>query len=299
MILPLRQRLQERLANGSKADAALASYMLAQMSSVPFETAASVAEKVSVSEATVGRFCRSLGYKSLKGLKQHLRQDLGDQPWLISDRLREFLDRNLSGEDQLASSLQLEISGLVAIYELAHSEEWKRAVKRISTASAVFVTGFQTERGIAQYLANNLQYLRDGVQLVDLADGNFAQVLMTESPSPCLVLFEARRHSRMAQQLAQEAKDAGVATTLVTDAFCDWGHDLVDEMFVVSTEFSLFWDSTAQMASLSSLLVNNVFIELGQSVEERMNKVAALYNRFTGHVGGGPAPAALPTAANG
>jgi DNA-binding MurR/RpiR family transcriptional regulator len=43
----LRQRLQACLANGSKADKALASYMLAQMPSLPFETAASLAEKVS------------------------------------------------------------------------------------------------------------------------------------------------------------------------------------------------------------------------------------------------------------
>ncbi len=288
MTQSLRQRLRTRLANGSKADAAIASYMLAQMNSVPFETAASVAEKVAVSETTVGRFCRSLGYKSLKDLKQQLRQDIGDAPWLISDRLREFTQRNQSGEDQLADSLQLEISGLIAIYELAQSPEWKRAVKRIAAASTLFVAGFQTERGLAQYLAHNLHYLRDDVRFVDLADGNFSEVILTSSPSPCLVMFEARRHSRLAPLLAREAKDAGIATTLVTDAFCGWGHDLVDEKFVVSTEFNFFWDSTAQMASLGSLLVNSVFLELGQTVEERMNRVAALYGRFTGHAGAGP-----------
>ena len=38
------------------------------------------------------------------------------------------------------------------------------------------------------------------------------------------------------------------------------------------------------MASLTNLLMNGVFIEIGPGVEERMNKVSALYSRFTGYV---------------
>ena len=39
--------------------------------------ASTLAEKVEVSEATVGRFCRSIGYDNLKDLKQQLGQDFG------------------------------------------------------------------------------------------------------------------------------------------------------------------------------------------------------------------------------
>jgi DNA-binding MurR/RpiR family transcriptional regulator len=273
------------LLNGSKADKAIASYMLAELAGIPFETAATLASKVAVSEPTVGRFCRSLGYKSFRDLKQQLRQDLGDKPWLISDRLQDFRQRSLNGGDQLARSLELEIAGLVALYELAHSEAWKRVVKRLALVPSVFVAGFQTERGMAQYLVNQLHYLRDGVALVDLGGGNFSDVLLSDPAHASLVIFEARRYSRLAKVLAQEAKAAGVHTTLVTDAFCDWGRGLVDEMFVVSTEFNLFWDSSAQMASLASLLVNAIFIELGPQVETRMNTIAALHGRITGNVG--------------
>jgi DNA-binding MurR/RpiR family transcriptional regulator len=78
---------------------------------------------------------------------------------------------------------------------------------------------------------------------------------------------------------------------LITDPFCDWGHELADEMFVVSTEFNMFWESAAQMASLANLLVNGVFLELGHSVEGRMNEIARLYSRFTGYVGDPTGPA--------
>lgn len=281
----VRERLSASLTTASKADRVLANFMLSELSSLPFETAASLAAKVNVSEPTVGRFCRTVGYKSFKDLKDHLKQDIGQKPWLVSDRLHDLRERAKAGEDQLAAGLELEISALVAIYELARSEEWARVVRRLATTQRVYAAGFQTERGMAQILVNQLQYLRDGVQMLDLAGGNFAELLASDPKQSCLVIFEARRYSRLSFELTKTAKAAGIPVTLVTDPFCDWGRDLVDEMFVVPTEFNQFWESTAQMASLANLLVNGVFLELGPKVEARMESVTQLYSQFTGYVG--------------
>jgi DNA-binding MurR/RpiR family transcriptional regulator len=130
------------------------------------------------------------------------------------------------------------------------------------------------------------------VHLVDLAGGNFSEILLGDARKTGLVLVEGRRYSRLARLLAAEAKNAGIATTLITDPYCDWGRDLVDEMFVVQTEVNQFWDSTAPAASLISLMINSIFNELGPSVEARMNQVSALYSRFTGYVGDSSGPLA-------
>lgn len=280
----LRERLTDAVSSSSKADRALATYMLAEFASLPFENAASLAAKVGVSEPTVGRFCRAIGYDGFKDLKKNLRSDMGDQPWLIGDRLRDLQQRTKAGEDQLTGGLELEMAALVTVYEAALTPEWDRVVKRLAQAKTIFVVGFQTERGIAQIFANQLQYIRDSVHLLDLAAGNFAEMLAAEDSDATLVIFEARRYSRNALVLAQEAKAAGIPVTVITDPYCDWGHKIADEVFVVPTAFNLFWESTAQMASLANLMVNGVFMELGPQVEARMNKVARLYGTFTGHV---------------
>lgn len=284
MTKSLRERLSDAVSSASKADRALAAYMLAEFGNLPFETAASLAAKVEVSEPTVGRFCRAIGYDGFKDLKSNLRNDLGDQPWLIGDRLRDLRERTKAGEDQLTRGLELEMAALVAVYEAAHTPEWDRVVKRLARAKSVFVVGFQTERGIAQIFVHQMQYLRDKVQLIDLASGNFADVLASDDNDTALVMFDARRYSNHALLLAEEAKAAGIPVTLFTDPYCDWGRQVADEIFVVPTSFNLFWESTAQMASLANLLVNGVFVELGPQVEIRMNKVARLHGKFTGHV---------------
>lgn len=281
----VRERLAACLEDATKTEKAIASYMLANLNDLPFETAATLAAKVDVSEPSVGRFCRTVGYQHFKELKAALKADIGDKPWLIGDRLKDYQERSRKGDDELARGLEMEIAALVSNYELAHSKEWKRAVKRLARMPNIYVGGFQTERGLAQYLVNQLHYLRPGVQLLDLAGGNFSELLLGDVKKSALVLIEGRRYSRLAKALAAEAKAVGVPTTLITDAYCDWGRDLVDEMFVVQTDLNQFWDSTAPVASLLALLINNIFNELGPSVEARMNKVAALYSRFTGYVG--------------
>ena len=291
----VQSRLETAARDGSKADRTLASYMLAQLNGLAFETAASLAGHVGVSEPTVGRFCRSIGYKSFKALKAHLRDDLGDKPWLIRDRLGELQARARAGEDHLAKGLELEIAGLVSVYELAHSAPWAAVAKRLATSSQVYVAGFQTERGVAQIFANQLHYLRDEVHLLDVAGGNFSQMLLSDTPDRCLVVFEARRYSRLARVLMQEATAAGIPVTLVTDPFCDWGREVSDEMFVVPTRFGQFWESNALMASLANLLVNSVFLEIGPTVEARFERIQALHAGFTGYAdGSGPSSGDTP-----
>lgn len=279
----LRQRLEQSLASATRAEAAIASYFLNNQDQLPFETAASVAEKIGVSEASVGRYCRSLGYAHFKAVKVSLQMDLGARAWLIGDRLREFAEAARDGASVLQRGLERDMAMLVANYETAASPEFDRVARRLALCPKVFIAGFQTERGHAQYLCNLLQYLRPEVHLADLTGGSFAEVLLLPPGEACLVIFDARRYSRLSRSLAQAAMAAGVQVTLITDPYCDWAHGLVSELFTVQVDLGQFWDATSGFANLSGLMVNAVFQHLGPEVEARMTRVSNLYDDFIGH----------------
>ncbi|WP_432285760.1 MurR/RpiR family transcriptional regulator [Aminobacter sp. BA135] len=281
----VRQRLTDSLQNGAGASRAIATYMLANLSELPFETAMTVAEKVGVSELTVGRFCRSIGYQHFKDLKADLKVDVSDSPWLIGDRLREFQASTREGGGDLARSLELELAATVRVYELARTPQWSAVVKRLATVNNVFIAGFQSERGIAATMAHLLQYVRDGVHLVDHSSGIFSEVLLADPKASALVMFDARRYSRQAALLAQRSRDAGMPATLVTDLFCDWAHDCTTEIFAVPSEINLFWDTNGPMLTLVHLMVNGIIGELGPEVEQRLDRMSGLYGDFVGHAG--------------
>ncbi|MGL4281324.1 MAG: MurR/RpiR family transcriptional regulator [Albidovulum sp.] len=282
----LRDRLRESLESATPAARKLAAYFLANLKTLPFETAATVAAKVDVSEPTVGRFCRALGYRHFKEVKAALQSELGDKAWLIGERLQDFAERLRTGTDEAALGMQREIAAIVANYETAATPEFARCVKRLASRPQVFVSGFQTERGHGQFLANSLQYLRPGVQLLDLAGGSFAELLLAPKDTACLVLIDGRRYSRMTEKLAHAARRAGIPVTLITDPYCSWGAEVADEMFIVQTDLNQFWDATSPMSSLICLIVNGVFAELGPEVEARMSGISTLHADFIGHAEG-------------
>ena len=281
----IRQRLTDNLQNGSRANRAIATYMLANISEVPFETARTIAGKVGVSEPTVGRFCRALGYQHFKHLKADLKTDIADTPWLVGDRLREFQQASKKGGGDLARSLELEVAALVKVYELARSEHMKAVVTRLATRASIFIVGFQSERGIAVTMAHLLQYIRDGVHLVDHSSGNFSDVLLADPAKTALVMFDARRYSRQAALLAERATAAGIPVTLITDQFCDWAHGSASEVIALPSEINLFWDTNGPMLSFVHLLLNGVIGELGSDVESRLERMSELHGDFTGHAG--------------
>lgn len=279
----IKQRLERSLSSAAVSRRAIAQYMLANLYELPFQTSADIAVKLGVSESTVGRFCRSIGYEHFKDLKNDLKADLGDGPWLVGDRLQEFRQQSSQSPQGLPRSLDLEIDALVKVYEYSLTPAWQSVSQLLATRRKVFVAGFQTERGIAASMVHLLQYLRDGVQLVDGAAGHYADVLLSPVQDCALVVFEARRYSRHAQILCRKAREAGIPVILVTDTFCDWADQHADEVFRVSTEFNLFWESSAAMLSLVHLLVNEVCKQLGPDVEKRLEATAALHNEFVGY----------------
>ena len=273
------------MQGGTGAANAIASYMIANLKSLPFETAATLGAKVGVSEASIGRYCRAINYPHFKALKGSLQLDFGNTAWLIGERLRDFHDRSRKSKNELAVALEREIAAVVAVYEIAGTPEFDRFVVRIARRPTVYVAGFQTERGHALQFVHNLQYLRSNVYLADVAGGHFAEILLQDPSTVCLVLFDGRRYSRTTQKLAEAAHEAGIPVTLITDPYCDWAHGIVNELFTVQTDLNNFWDTTSAMASLVGLAVNGVFKELGAGVENRMQRVAGLYNSFIGHTG--------------
>ena len=282
----LKQRLEEQRLSRSKATRALASYILSNLSDLPFENSAEIAQKLNISESTVGRFCRALGYKHFKDLKRELKVDLGDSPWLIGDRLRTFQQEGERDESPLASSLELEIAALVRVYEYTRTAPWQEVTSRLARTPQIFVAGFGTERGIACSMAHMLQYLRTGVHLLDGASGHFGEVLLASPTDSMLVVYDARRHSRHALMLCQEARKRNIPVTLITDNFCEWAEQNANEVFRVSTELDLLWDSTATMLSLTHLLINDMSKKLGPEMEEHLRSIARLHQELVGYTQG-------------
>jgi DNA-binding MurR/RpiR family transcriptional regulator len=275
----LPEKLRSGFSNLTKSEKAVANYMLTHLKSLPYETAASIAEKAGVSSMTVSRFLRGLGYNGLSELKEQLRTELQSTPLLISDRLARI--RKASKRDnKLWENFDLEIMATLGVYELLGGPVWKRAVEALAESSEVFVAGFQTISGIASDFAARLDYVRPSARFLDGRNGTFSELLADGGRAPCLALFEMRRYTTTSLKLAEAARDSRGPLIIICDSHCYWARDYTDLVLPVGTQSHLFWDNQAPFLSLSNLLLDAVIARLGDAIEPRLRKLRELQDRF-------------------
>ncbi len=275
----LSERLTRDFPSLTKSEKAIASYMLANMNSLPFETAASIAENVGVSQMTVGRFLRTLGYQGLSDLKEKMRTNLDATPLLISDRV-DRIRKNAAADSKLWGNFELEMNAILGVYELRGTEPWRNAIDALATTQQVFVAGFQTIGGIASDFAGRLDYVRPGARFLDGRNGTFGELFAGEGDKACLVLFEMRRYTKLSHQLARAAKQAGTRIVIICDNHCYWARDHTENVLPVCTDSHLFWDAQAPFLSLNGLLLDDLIVELGDDVVTRVKTMRDLQDRF-------------------
>ena len=275
----LTERLKRDYSGFTRAEKSIANYMLAHNERLPFDTAASIAEAAGVSQMTVSRFLRTIGYPDAGAFKAAIRAELDAGQLMVSDRINRI--RRVGDDNQrIAENFELETRALLSAYEQRATPQWREAVEAIAAAERVGVSGFQTIRGIASDFASRLSYLRPDVYLADGADGTFAEIIGPGSGKACIVLFEMRRYTRLSLLLARAAARRNLPLVVICDAHCHWAWDFTDIVFPVQTESVLFWDTQTPFVSLCGLLLDDVIARLGDRVSSRVDELRALQDEF-------------------
>ncbi|MDY0870742.1 ATP-binding cassette domain-containing protein [Dongia rigui] len=243
---------------------------------IAFETGLSIADRVGVSEMSVIRFIRSLGYRNLRDLKNATRGKIsGDHP-----DVDNAMERFQVHHDGLAESLKLELKAVVKAYELTGTKEWAGAVDLLATRRTVFVCGFQASKGLALDFANRLKYARPGVHFAEGTAGTFSEVLQAPAKESCLVLFDTIAYARKSMMLARKAQEKKLPIVIVTDMFSHWAHDFTDLVLEGHTYVKTFWDSSASISVIVNLLINSVATKLGRKAEDNFREMVEYGDYF-------------------
>ncbi|WP_162913228.1 MurR/RpiR family transcriptional regulator [Rhodospirillaceae bacterium SYSU D60014] len=275
----LEETLRKRSHEFTPAERAIAAYLRENFSSIPFETGASIATSAGVSEMSVIRFIRSLGFANLRELKDRLRASYPEEEQIVDDVLDRFQVRH-DDVDHLRTSLELELCAVLKAYELVATDRWQKIVDLLTRRRFIHVAGFQATKGTALDFANRLKYARSGVRFAEGSAGTYSEVLESDPKESCLVLVDTVAYARRAPLLARKAKEMGLPVVIVTDRFSHWAYEFTDLVLEGYTHVKTFWDSTASLNVILNLLINSVAARLGAKAEDRFRLLGEFGDYF-------------------
>jgi len=271
--------IQSQYGELTGSEKAIASYILENLLTIPFETGASLAAKIDVSGMTIIRFIRNLGYANLRELKEELRNAAADQDFDLDDALSRH-HIQLDGPNYLQASMALEIRAVLKAYELVGTPQWETITNMLSQMDTIHIVGFQASMGLAIDFANRLKYARNNVFFAGGMTGTYSEILESDPQKNCLVIVDTASYARKGILLAKKAKSLGIPIIVITDKYSHWALEFTENVLAGHTHIQTFWDSTASLSIILNLLINSVASTLGEFSEERFNQLRDLGTYF-------------------
>jgi DNA-binding MurR/RpiR family transcriptional regulator len=266
------EELRAAVPDLPRLEAQVAQYMMLNIGNLSFETGASLARKVGVSEVTVSRLLRRLGHEGMRGLRKELRNELLNREPLEGDD-----SGTLEAPNRIARNLELEYEALREVFQQCASSTWGRLVRAVVDADCVYVTGFQAVRGIAEDCARRLGITRDNVQFLAAHDGMLTEWLGLEDDqatrtSQCLILIDVVPYAREAKVLARLCKESNRSLIVITDEMCHWAKNYTDLVVHASTRTGLILESTVAITAALNLMVNSVADQNSATLTARLDR---------------------------
>jgi DNA-binding MurR/RpiR family transcriptional regulator len=261
----------------------LATFFLQHMQELPFETAASIAQRLAVSPMTVGRFLKKIGFGDLRGVKASLRAASPESGWLSRQITRALFDD---------APLNAKIKALTDAHHLPRGAEWPGIVALLAAADKVNIASFQLGRFLGLGFASALHTIRPNTYFADGSDGAYVDALLDSGPKSCLVLIDFRRYSRHFRLLAEEAAARKIPTVIITDVYCIWAREVTQHVLLLETGFDSSWERLSVAQTILELLLVDVAKRV-KGREKRYEAIHQLRSKFVGFIGPDRPPATV------
>lgn len=251
----LAARLRGLSGRLTRSEAVIAQWLMLNEATLGLETGASVAAKTGVSEITVSRFLRRLGVRGIAGLKEDLQAALVHAHVSPSDRYFRLLD------GEIGAILKRDAEAVLALAQEVEKPAWAGAIDAIAGADEVFVTGFQTIRGIAEDFTRRLAIVRGSVRFLSPHDDGLVEWIPSARRAEerrCLVMVDMAPYAREALPILQTARRLGMGAVVVTDELNTWAAPETPFVFHVATKVDAFLESTGPMTTLMNVIIHEV-----------------------------------------
>ena len=273
----------ERVKNAklTKAQEKIAEYWIHNPERVGMSSSMELAEAIGVSDVSITRFARAIGYEGFTDLKNDiynsmaLRASGGDSDLSLVERANLSREK-YGGLISSADYQRILRYNMERTVQQNSKEAINRVVELLLSAEHRYVVGFRGCLGTATQCAWLMRFLIDHViSVTDEGPGSIGSVQDITSRD-CMLIFSMSRYYQMDLNLVKLAQMKGAKVCLITNSVLSPLAEYADVVLLAEVKTASFFNSMAAVNMLSEYLLTSIFQRCKESHKERMEERDAL-----------------------
>ena len=257
----------------TKTEKIIADYILDNINTIGFSPLKDVAMACGVSDTSVIRFLRELGYDGYTDFKKSLNDKLIEQYHANLSPMQKF---NQSKAQITTESIANEvfynsINNLNNAYLSMDDKLLQSIADCLIAYKSKYIAAFRGTSCCADYFWRKAIYFLPGLILCDKAESETIEKMVDISRDDCLMLFSFPRYSEISFTILELAKKRGAKIIVFTDRLTSPLAPYADYLVTVNVNGVSFTNSYVVPLCYAEALAVIISKKLENSTEERLN----------------------------
>ena len=214
-----KKKILEKLKNTrlTKKEKRIAEFFLDEEQRVFLMNVADIAKTIDVSDTSVIRFIKSLGFENFTDFKNSGQEDIKSR----LDKTNDFI-KNLFILIIFSLKEQLYIHKINEEVNKIFNSNSQKQIKKISNlimkAKNKYIVGFKSTAGIANFFGVRLGFMLENVSTFNIDDSVVVNSIFNIKQEDILIIFDYPMYSKAAVVLAKIARENKAKILLFTDS---------------------------------------------------------------------------------
>lgn len=231
----------------TKNEKKLVDYIYQNLQQFPLMSIQDISKNTNISEATISRLPKHLGYKNFKEMKQKLAFDISPANKMTSA---------MAQEHSFSKYLMLQKDHLDRTIEYLNLDELNEIVDKIITGKTIYVFAKGASICLGELLAFRLRRFKKQVIIMPSSGSELFEILPMIKPDDFVILFGFMKTPIEGQVVLEFCKQKGIKTMLMTSRLIEDEKKLADyNIYVYRGEETVYHSMTVPVAVIDALII--------------------------------------------
>lgn len=282
------KELREIINNAklTKTQKMIAKYILDNSADACFMTSTEIAEKLGVSESSVIRFSRSLGYSGFMAFQKALRKDYQDRVLSISSAITVPAQRIAqqtklgNNTDYINRHFKIAAKNLETVFIDNPIALFEEAADVIISSKRKYIAASRGNTSLSNYFLLYLKQMIPHVVMTNTTAISPIDHMCNITKEDCLIIFSFPRYSSVDEITAQMAYDAGAKIIVITDKPSALLAPYATCLFTVPVDSNAFFNSFVGPQFVAEALLETISHKV-KGIEKRLKRI----DKYLGKLG--------------